>query len=329
MGIHLPILSPRATGDRPTGPPGDGPLRRPSGDRAWSPVDRAPTLSPCSPRRICGSPTAARCTATTRGPATAPTSWSSTTAGTPNVGPPPAPLVEAPAGRGIRWISYDRPGYGGSTRHPGRTVADTAADDAALADALGVERFAVLGHSSGAVLALATAAALPARVLGALSVSPLAPVAAEGIDWFAGMHAGGERELRAAVAGREALEEELAASTFDPAMFTDGDLRALETDWAWLDGVASHGLDAGPGGMVDDDLALVADWGVDLADATAPVILLHGDADRIAPVAHARWLADRVAGVELVVRPGDGHISVLRGAADALARLRERIAETA
>ncbi|MDO4076611.1 alpha/beta hydrolase [Clavibacter michiganensis] len=246
--------------------------------------------------------------------------------GTPNVGPPPAPLVEAPAGRGIRWISYDRPGYGGSTRDPGRTVATTAADDAAVADALGIDRFAVLGHSSGAVLALAAAAALPGRVLGALCGAALAPIRAEGLDWFAGMHAGGERELRAAVAGREALEEELSASTFDPAMFTDGDLRALETEWAWLNEVAGRGLDAGIGGMVDDDLALVADWGVGLAAVRAPVILLHGDADRIAPVAHARWLADRVPGAELVIRPGDGHISVLHGAADALARLRGRIA---
>ena len=246
--------------------------------------------------------------------------------GTPNVGPPPAPLVESDAGRGIRWIGFDRPGYGGSTRHPGRRVADTAADDASLADALGIDRFAVLGHSSGAVLALAAAAALPGRVLGALCGAALAPIEAEGLDWFAGMHAGGERELRAALSGAEALEVELAASEFDPAMFTDGDLRALETDWAWLNEVAGRGLEAGIGGMVDDDLALVADWGVDLAAVRAPVILLHGDADRIAPVAHARWLADRVPGAELVIRPGDGHISVLQGAADALARLRERIA---
>jgi pimeloyl-ACP methyl ester carboxylesterase len=245
--------------------------------------------------------------------------------GTPNVGPPPAPLVDAPDGRGIRWISYDRPGYGGSTRHPGRSIATTVADDLAVADALGVERFAAFGHSSGGVLALAAAASLGDRVLGALCGAALAPVQVEGLDWFAGMHAGGERELRAAVTGREALEAELARSEFDPAMFTDGDLRALETDWAWLNGVASHGMDAGPGGMVDDDLALVADWGVDLAAVTAPVILLHGDADRIAPVAHARWLADRVPGAELVIRPDDGHISVLHGAADALARLRERI----
>jgi pimeloyl-ACP methyl ester carboxylesterase len=245
--------------------------------------------------------------------------------GTPNVGPPPVPLIEAAEGRGIRWISYDRPGYGGSTGNPGRTIATTVADDLAVADALGVERFAAFGHSSGAVLALAAAASLGDRVLGALCGAALAPVAAEGLDWFAGMHAGGERELRASLAGREALEAELARSEFDPAMFTDGDLRALETDWAWLNGVASHGMDAGPGGMVDDDLALVAEWGVDLARITVPVILLHGDADRIAPVAHARWLADRIPGAELVIRPGDGHISVLHGAADALARLRTRI----
>jgi pimeloyl-ACP methyl ester carboxylesterase len=249
--------------------------------------------------------------------------------GTPNVGPPPAPLVAAPEASGIRWISYDRPGYGGSTPHPGRSVGTTVADDLAVADALGIDRFAAFGHSSGAVLALAAAASLGDRVLGALCGAALAPLTAEGIDWFAGMHAGGERELRAAVTGREALEAELARSEFDPAMFTDGDLRALETDWAWLNGVASHGMDAGPGGMVDDDLALVADWGVDLAEVSAPVILLHGDADRIAPVAHARWLADRVPGAELVIRPGDGHISVLRGAADALARLRARIRDAA
>jgi len=249
--------------------------------------------------------------------------------GTPNVGPPPAPLVESEAGRGIRWVSFDRPGYGGSTRHPGRSVASTAADDLAVADAHGVGRFAVVGHSSGAVLALAAAASLGGRVLGALCGAALTPADAEGLDWFAGMHAGGERELRAAVTGAEALEAELAASAFDPAMFTDGDMHALETDWGWLNGVASHGLDAGPGGMVDDDLALVADWGVDLTAVRAPVMLLHGDADRIAPVAHARWLADRVPGAELVIRPGDGHISVLRGAEGALARLRERIRSAA
>jgi pimeloyl-ACP methyl ester carboxylesterase len=59
--------------------------------------------------------------------------------GTPNLGAPPEPLLPAAAERGIRWVSYDRPGYGGSTPHPGHDVASAAADVASVADALGIE----------------------------------------------------------------------------------------------------------------------------------------------------------------------------------------------
>jgi hypothetical protein len=62
--------------------------------------------------------------------------------GTPNLGPPPQPLLPAAARRGIRWVSYDRPGYGGSTPHPGRDVASAAADVTGVADARGVARAA-------------------------------------------------------------------------------------------------------------------------------------------------------------------------------------------
>ena len=54
--------------------------------------------------------------------------------GTPNLGPPPEPLFPAAARRGIRWVSYDRPGYGGSTPHPGRDLASAAADVTSVAD---------------------------------------------------------------------------------------------------------------------------------------------------------------------------------------------------
>ena len=59
------------------------------------------------------------------------------------------PHVRDAAERGIRPFSYDRPGYGGSTRHKDRNVADCAADIAAVCDALGVERFCVWGISGG------------------------------------------------------------------------------------------------------------------------------------------------------------------------------------
>src|ERR1700712_3672437 len=95
--------------------------------------------------------------------------------GTPNIGAPPAPLFPAADRLGIRWIAYDRPGYGGSTSRRGRDVASAATCATAVADALGVESFAVMGHSGGGPHALACAALLPERVSGVVSISGMAP----------------------------------------------------------------------------------------------------------------------------------------------------------
>src|SRR2546428_8344051 len=167
--------------------------------------------------------------------------------GTPNLGEPPEPLLPAAAERGIRWVSYDRPGYGGSSPHPGRDVASAASDVSAIADALGIARFAVLGHSGGAAHALACGALLSGRVMGAVSVSGLAPFDAVELDWFAGMGAAGAAELRAASEGRTALESYLAATEFDPEMFTAADHAALKGPWSWLGKVAGRAPEGGIG----------------------------------------------------------------------------------
>jgi pimeloyl-ACP methyl ester carboxylesterase len=244
--------------------------------------------------------------------------------GTPNLGPPPEPLFPAAARLGIRWVSYDRPGYGGSTPHPGRDVASAAADVASVADALGVGRFAVMGHSGGGAHSLACGALLGERVLGVACVAGLAPFHAQGLDWFAGMAAAGAAELRAAAQGRAALEDRLTSTEFDPEQFTPADHAALEGAWAWLGGVAGQALEDGLGGMVDDDLATVAPWGFDPEQVRAPVLLLHGGQDRVAPGAHAKWLVGRVRSAELWLRPDDGHISVLHAAEAALDWLGEQ-----
>jgi pimeloyl-ACP methyl ester carboxylesterase len=107
--------------------------------------------------------------------------------GTPSAGKIFPPMVAQGADRGLRHISYARPGYRGSDRDPGRSVADCAADVAAIADALGIEQFLCVGSSGGGPHALATAALLPTRTLAVATLAAVAPADAAGLDWLAGM----------------------------------------------------------------------------------------------------------------------------------------------
>jgi pimeloyl-ACP methyl ester carboxylesterase len=243
--------------------------------------------------------------------------------GTPNVGSPPEPPYADARRLGLRWVSYDRPGYGGSTVRPGRDIASAAADVAAVADALDLDRFAVVGHSGGAPHALACATLLPGRVLAAVSQAGLAPYGADGLDWFDGMCASGRAALTAATMGRKAKAEyEAAAAEYDPE-FTPADLATLAGEWSWLDGVVQAAMASGPDGAIDDDVAYVNPWGFDPAAAAVPILLLHGERDRIVPSSHSRWLAGHCPTAELRLSTEDGHISVLNDAPAALAWLRD------
>ncbi|KZB82282.1 alpha/beta fold hydrolase [Amycolatopsis regifaucium] len=238
--------------------------------------------------------------------------------GTPNIGAPPAPLLAAAERLGLRWVSHDRPGYGGSTPRPGRTIASAASDVAKIADALEIENFAVFGHSGGGPHALACAALLPERVSAVVGVASMAPYDVEGLDWFAGMGAAGVESLTAALAGRAEKADYEASAEYDAEMFTASDHAALKDDWAWILEVVGPAVEGGPGGLIDDDLAYVAPWGFQPSDVEAPVLLLHGGADRIAPLAHGEWLARQCPTAELRRFPEEGHVSVLRHGEGAL-----------
>lgn len=243
--------------------------------------------------------------------------------GTPNIGAPPEPLFAAAARLGFRWVSYDRPGYGGSSPYPGRDIAAAAEDVAHVAAALSIDRFAVMGHSGGAPHALACGALLRERVVGVISVAGMAPFGAEGLDWFAGMAPSSAGSLRAAAEGRAAKERYEASAEFDPEVFTPVDHAALAGAWSWLLEVVTPALETGLDGLMDDDLAYVAPWGFDPAQVIALVLLLHGGRDRMVPSSHCAWLARRCPGAELRLCLDDGHISVLGASEAALDWLRE------
>jgi pimeloyl-ACP methyl ester carboxylesterase len=244
--------------------------------------------------------------------------------GTPTAGHLYEPLVEAGAERGLRHASYARPGYRGSDRNEGRGVADCIADVVAVADALGADRFHVIGWSGGGPHALATAALLPERVLSAATIGGVAPADAEGLDWTAGMGEENVAEFEAAETGGDALRaflEEMGAGLADVSgpelhaelggLVSEVDREALTGDFAEHMAVTVRdALSTGIWGWFDDDLAFVRDWGFDLASIERPVAIWQGGQDRFVPFAHGQWLAKHVSRAEAHLLPDEGHLSL-------------------
>jgi pimeloyl-ACP methyl ester carboxylesterase len=242
------------------------------------------------------------------------------------------PLVAAAGACGLRTILPARPGYGASTARPGRTVADVAADVAALLDGLGLDRFLTLGWSGGGPHALACAALLPDRCRAEATIAGVAPYDAPGLDWLAGMGEENIAEFGAAAAGPAALTAylepaardlvaapaaELAAALGD--LVSDVDRRALTGEFAgYLTASFRAALSTGVAGWRDDDLAFLTGWGFGPGSGTVPVAIWQGDEDRMVPVDHGRWFAAHVPGAAIHLVPGEGHLSLLTNRIDTI-----------
>ncbi len=235
------------------------------------------------------------------------------------------PHAERAERDGVRLISYDRPGYGESTRQEGRTVGDCAADVADIAAALGIDRLGVWGISGGGPHAIACAALLPELVPAVGALAAPAPLGADGLDYFEGM---GELnveetklELSDPVAARAKCEQYRVEMLSQTAAEMMEQMRTLlsPVDAAEMSGelgqyfvdCADSGLRHSSDGWWDDNVALTSPWGFDLGEIRTPVLLLHGRQDRFVPFGHGEWLAGAIPGVEARLSDEDGHLTLL------------------
>lgn len=230
--------------------------------------------------------------------------------GTPHTGKHPAHIAKTAGDLGLRLWAAPRPGFGRSPRRPGRTVADTARDVSEALDRLGVDPVATVGYSGGGPHALALAALLGGRISDVAVLASPAPYD-HTAAWFEGM-AGGGGGLRPAAAGLAAREQHQRTTEFQPDSFNEADWAALAGAWGGIGEDAQAASAAGSDeGEIDDDIAFVLPWGVNLEQITAHVTVFQGTEDRIIPAHHADQLATILPGAELRRVEGAGHVAVL------------------
>ena len=243
---------------------------------------------------------------------------------------------------GVRAITLDRPGVGGSDPQADHRVADWPGDVIALADAHGIDRFGVIGNSAGVPYALACAALIPERLTGVAvtnSASAMIYLARE------------DPEVRAAVldADDERIMDLFASNPERAAK------EVIEVGTEWVAGLAEHPeqilsgdddegdawffedparrdmfLDAireavrqGIDGVAVQWLAQLAPWGFRIEDIQMPVHVWLGANDRITPPPVMRKLTDRIPDQVTTVWEDAGHNAIAKHLREVLTRMRD------
>jgi pimeloyl-ACP methyl ester carboxylesterase len=232
---------------------------------------------------------------------------------------------------GIRIIGIDRPGVGLSTPHLYDALADYTGDVEIVADRLGLDRFSVIGLSGGGPYALATAWALPDRVVSAGILGGVVPT--KGPDAMQGGLVGlATRFSKVLPLVREPLGVLLTTliRLTKPigvpmlhaykAVSPEGDRAVLERpefQAMFLDDLSTNG-GRSMRAVVYDAILFTRDWGFSPRDVHQPVWWWHGDADHIIPFAHGQHLAAVIPRAEFRVRHGESHLGGLGAAHEVL-----------
>jgi pimeloyl-ACP methyl ester carboxylesterase len=205
-------------------------------------------------------------------------------------------------------------------------VADCAADVQAIADDLGIGRLVTWGISGGGPHVLATAALLPDLVAAAASLAALAPLGADGLDYYDGMGQENIDDLRliltdeaAARAKTEQDREEILAATAEtlaattPTLLTPTDAAVFTGELAeYLAWSGHEGLAPGAEGWFEDGWAFCQPWGFDPATISVPLLIVHGHEDKFVPFGHGQWLAGHIPGAQGRLLDHDGHLTLMQ-----------------
>lgn len=223
----------------------------------------------------------------------------------------------------LRLIAPDRWGYGETDPHPNPTLTDFASDIEQVADALAIDRFAVLGVSGGGPYAAAIAALLPQRVTALALVAPVGPIspATGGAPPLSVFHRfcfkvlprmpGSLRAVFAAF--RLGLMKSPKAAIRVATLRSprpDREVLANPDVHARFTAMFAEGLKRGVTGALIDMQLFNRPWRVPLDRITAPAALWIGSADNNVPVGAAHALAAAIRGCELIELRGEGHLWV-------------------
>jgi pimeloyl-ACP methyl ester carboxylesterase len=243
--------------------------------------------------------------------------------------------ADAPAReRGLRLIAPDRPGIGLSSRLPAWTVADYPAEVATLADALGVEQYAVWGYSGGGPYAVACAALAADRVTTTAVAAGMGQMGvwARADDFektdrqmteLSTKHPAIARIILGTTGRLARLSPKSAMKSFEKQL-NDRD-REIVLGLGSPDEVMALFTQAflrGAAGVVADYAALSEPWGFKVELVETPLAIFHGDADTMVPLGHSEELAKRVPAAELTIWPGEGHLGTIPHVGEILDALR-------
>jgi pimeloyl-ACP methyl ester carboxylesterase len=229
-------------------------------------------------------------------------------------------LTDQTASRlGIRIIAPDRPGIGLSDYQAGRTLLDWPKDVIRLAEHLNLDRFAVLGHSAGTPHVCACASAIPDRLTAAAIVGcvgpPEAPTAGMFVPFALLRRFPRLYGWSFAMMGRGARKDpDRAVEKFAKAPFlaeVDRTVAARPENHKVLAEATFEAHRPGSRGLAWDAALLVRPWGFRMQDITMPIRLWHGEADGMAPIAQARYVAGLLPNCVAMFYPDEGHLSVL------------------